>query len=376
MKLNIDVKMMKCRLRNVSRLPGNQHRILYFAPATAHYQAEVLLQQACEGIHISGTWECLPMPSCTALSSHQLTNLLCYALDYVDIKGGQSCTFVGSDTPDLPVHEIVIGQLLASGSSDSGTNASVGAASGGVMRGEGTRELSDHVDNSNISNSRNSSEKHCYICPAQDGGYVLLTLPLPLSLPLSLPSQTSHPTELEKQPISISPPPFSSSRTLKGSGKQHSSSDIGSMSSLSRTSSISCDRSKHRLVFSPVEWSSTQTLSTQVSALEACNLHVHVGHEVYTDMDEPPDLLQLIDMSSLYLSEVESAQLLACDISTTCVKYVNSITQGEVDKAGRGSDCRMANEDAGRFRFVSPPVHTLRALKGFCAEKLNSLNLI
>lgn len=305
------------------------------------------------------------MPAITALSSHHLTDLLCFALDHVAVRGGLTCTFVGSDTPDLPVHEVVIGQLYAS-------------------------RLSCDCDDSDLSSTshdtgiRSSGHCHCcYICPAEDGGYVLLTLPLPLpQLEHQLPSHHELPI------IDLSPPPLvcgSSAPPTHNSNSsdiQHSTPDIGTNSSCSirpENSGVSRSGSRHRPVFSPVEWSSAQTLSTQVTALQAYGMHVHVGGEVYTDMDEPGDLAQLLDRACLYLSEVESGQLLADDIAGACVQYIASPQEQSAENEDRGDPGRGGKEEKGeaiRFRFTSPPSHTLHALESIGDEKLNRLKSI
>ena len=437
-----------CSLRMVSLLPGNQNRILYFAPATALQQAKSFLHQACEGVQVSsstdsnrdsGSWELLPMPPSTALSSHQLTDLLSHVLDYVAQRGGQTCTFVGSDTPDLPVHEILIGQHFASRSSGDvrvtwNTATSVSAVTNGTsctqmskgddsnidngsmnggkqfqfqgagMRCEGAREIEVEVggvmkndlnnndyntdNDASTDSSRNKKETrdtgHSYICPAQDGGYVLLTLPLPLPLPLSRQEQPM----IDPFPTPLASP--SSSPAEIGDGNQHSRPNIDINSSTNEPDNssesgrldngsnrggekhsmpeTSTNVSWGRQIFSSVEWSSAQTLSTQVTALQACGLHVHIGHEVYTDMDEPADLMQLLNNASLYLSEVEYVQLLAGDVSAVCLQYISSKCQGGENLSGESDQEAAA---ALRLRFISRPSHTLNALGSISAEKLN-----
>jgi hypothetical protein len=246
------------------------------------------------------------MPDSTALSAHGLTSLLCHALDLVAARGARTCTFIGSDTPDLPVHEIVIGQHFAS--------------SGGEGEGDEGGE---------------AGSGQCYICPALDGGYVLLTLPLPL----------------------LPPPPS--------------------------------QQQSHEALFSSVEWSSPRTLSSQVTALErehwgGRRLRVHIGREQYTDMDEAGDLLCLLNSATSYVSEEESARLLASagDVFAACAHRCVTATATESgrsdgsetkgsDESGSGSSSGI-KEVAASFRFTCPPVHTLRALANIEMEKLKS----
>lgn len=219
------------------------------------------------------------MPDSTSLSAHRLTDLLCYALDHVSQRGGRTCTFVGSDTPDLPVQEVLIGQSLAS------------------------REVGPL-----------SLAKRCYVVPAEDDGYVLLTLPLPLHAPALLPS-----------PSSSLPP-----------------------------------GSPHAPLFSSVQWSSPLTLASQVAALAAWGLLVHQGREVYTDMDEEEDLLALLERAGLYSSAPSAVNLSPAALEDMCEQFsFCAHSTGESDQGAPGEDV----EEVSRFRFSAPPFCTLSALE-------------
>ena len=198
----------------VNKIEGNQHRILYYKPHSAIARANALLREACDIDNSAiGVWELLPMPNETMVTSNNLTGVLSYVLDYVSRKGGQSCTFLGSDMPLFRHNEVIIGQEIAS--------------CGSI--------------------SWQTHKRQCYICPAEDGGYVQLTLPLPL----------------EPMTCSVS--------------------DIGT------------ECFHNHAIFDSVKWSSSTTLSSQVSALESFGLEVLVGREVYNDIDEPEDLLELVE---------------------------------------------------------------------------------
>lgn len=266
---------LNCSIRIVSRLKGDQHRILYFAPAHATERAAAILAEACEGLSLSSQWELLPMPVTTKLSSPTLTALLTHVLNYVEERKGRTCTLVGSDTPDLPLDEILTGQCIASGHNT----------------------IKYEKDN------REEGEKNYYICPAADGGYVSLTLPLPLPPTQIIYGDEGHP------------------------------------------------------IFSSVQWSSPQTLSSQIAALEIYGLKTHTSAEVYSDIDEVEDLNILLERAHMYKSREEGEECKRHDESDTCQQ--GCIICGCYDT--RAGDIASGLNNMS-FRYSSPPVHTLQAL--------------
>lgn len=205
-------------IRNASLLQGNQRCILYFSPSSAVDRARSLLTLARSGLtEDAGSchWTLLPMPNNTDLGSSSLDKILCHAVSFAVDNGGDTCTFIGSDTPDLPPQEVVLGQLLASEKSNS-------------KPFEGEKE----------SDWRSHRQASCYICPAMDGGYVLLTIPLHLLA----------------------------------------------------TKSISCED-----LFSSVLWSCCDTLSSQSACLQSAGFKVVIGRTTYRDIDDVEDLHALIE---------------------------------------------------------------------------------
>mmetsp|Transcript_13262 Transcript_13262/g.21710 ORF Transcript_13262/g.21710 Transcript_13262/m.21710 type:complete len:379 (+) Transcript_13262:90-1226(+) len=321
----------------VSRVEGNQHRILYFAPSHAAEHAYKMLSMACAESDSLDSWELLPMPEVTKLSSHKLTALLAHALAHVAHRGALSCTFVGSDTPDLPAHEILIGQCIAA-------TACSGSSCGGVGI-EGKGEVGETEEESKVETSR---EGHCYLCPAEDGGYVLLSLPL-----------------LSPRAHSRLAPPSNSACKL--------------------------DYEQCTSIFIDVEWSSPLTLSSQVDSLETFGWKVHVGAAEYRDMDEREDLSSLLQVADRYMSEEECLALRAGGIAAVCQQLAIGLLSPPYDgnvgrgggsdggsDGGKGGDSgsdggRGGGNDGGKgggicaiyasFRYTSPPVRTLAALE-------------
>jgi uncharacterized protein len=106
-------------------------KVFVYAPATAQQQAQSLLQEA----GAEGLWELQPVASSVSLTAIDLTSVLRAALQDVRLVSTTGTTvFIGMDTPDLQPSCVL----------DAITKGVQGQA---------------------------------YICPANDGGYVLLGLP-------------------------------------------------------------------------------------------------------------------------------------------------------------------------------------------------------
>jgi glycosyltransferase A (GT-A) superfamily protein (DUF2064 family) len=86
-------------------------------------------------LNVANQWICMNTPICEDARKVNLSTVLSYALQETADRHKGSITFIGSDTPYLPVAEMITGMQRV---------------------------------------TRNSEE--CYICPANDGGYVLLTV--------------------------------------------------------------------------------------------------------------------------------------------------------------------------------------------------------
>ena len=115
---------------------GEGERVLYYAPASE----EKAFEERCERLNLSKKWSLMPMPPTQDLKSKSLTDLLKHAL--IKVRRGRTkenvACFCGMDSPTLSLKTI-------------------------------------------LNSARIAENGKAHIVPANDGGYVLLSLPSKIS---------------------------------------------------------------------------------------------------------------------------------------------------------------------------------------------------
>jgi len=192
-------------LVNLADLGRGVDSILLFAPSSAQHSFEQLLHK----LGVAHRWQLMAMVEGSTQSA-DLTHKLTAAHSAAIAKGYETVTFVGSDCCELSKQVVQTGITAA------------------------------------------ALEHKAFICPARDGGYVLLSLPWAPALP----------QEEEEG---------------GGGGEAETGGVRGG-----------CNRS----VFADVAWSAPNTCLSQLARLQATGLQVVVG-DTFEDVDEEEDLNRL-----------------------------------------------------------------------------------